>query len=64
MCYLFIVISGLLGPKRLQRARLIGVLELIRKIGASKEQSRREREAEERESGIERGVDDDDDMDL
>ena len=46
------------------RAFIGGVVDGLRKIGASKELSRREREAEERENGIGRGEDDDDDMDI
>lgn len=46
------------------RAFIGGVVDGLRKIGASKEMSRREREAEERENGI-GGVDEDeDDMDI
>ncbi|KAL6717176.1 DNA replication protein psf2 [Lecanora helva] len=43
------------------RAFIAGVVDGLRKIGASKEMSRREREAEERENGI---VDDQDDDDI
>lgn len=43
------------------RAFIGGVVDGLRKIGASKEMSRREREAEEMENGIEGGVDDEDD---
>ena len=46
------------------RAFIGGVVDGLRKIGASKEMSRREREAEERENGIGRGEDDEDDMDI
>lgn len=48
------------------RAFIGGVVDGLRKIGASKELSRREREAEERENGI-GGADEDadeDDMDI
>ncbi len=48
------------------RAFIVGVVDGLRKIGASKELSRREREVEEREDGI-GGVgdeDEDDDMGL
>ena len=41
-----------------------GVVDGLRKIGASKEMSRREREAEERENGIGGGEEDEDDMDI
>ena len=41
-----------------------GVVDGLRKIGASKEMSRREREVEERENGIGGGEEDDEDMDL
>ena len=46
------------------RAFIGGVVDGLRKIGASKEMSRREREAEERENGIGRGEEDEDDMDM
>ena len=46
------------------RAFIGGVVDGLRKIGASKEMSRREREAEERENGIGGGEDDEDDMDI
>ena len=46
------------------RAFIGGVVDGLRKIGASKEMSRREREAEERENGIGGGEDDDDYMDI
>ena len=46
------------------RAFIGGVVDGLRKIGASKEMSRREREAEERENGIDRGDEDEDDMDI
>lgn len=46
------------------RAFIGGVVDGLRKIGASKEMSRREREAEERENGIGGGDDDEEDMDL
>ncbi len=46
------------------RAFIGGVVDGLRKIGASKEMSRREREAEERENGIDAGEDDDDDMNI
>lgn len=46
------------------RAFIGGVVDGLRKIGASKEMSRREREAEERENGIGGGEEDEDDMDL
>ncbi|MCJ1254335.1 DNA replication protein psf2 [Lignoscripta atroalba] len=45
------------------RAFIGGVVDGLRKIGASKEMSRREREAEERENGI-GGVGDDEDDDM
>ena len=45
------------------RAFISGVVDGLRKIGASKEMSRREREAEERENGISGDQDEDDDMD-
>lgn len=45
------------------RAFIGGVVDGLRKIGASKEMSRREREAEERENGI-GGEEDEDDMDV
>ena len=45
------------------RAFIGGVVDGLRKIGASKEMSRREREAEERENGIVGGDDDEDEMD-
>ncbi len=44
------------------RAFIGGVVDGLRKIGASKEMSRREREAEERENGIGGNDDDDDEM--
>ena len=43
------------------RAFIGGVVDGLRKIGASKELSRKEREAEEREGGLGGGGDDDDD---
>jgi len=43
------------------RAFIGGVVDGLRKIGASKEMSRREREAEERENGIGGGEEDDED---
>jgi len=47
------------------RAFIGGVVDGLRKIGASKELSRKEREAEEREKGVGGGDDDSgDDMDL
>ncbi|MCJ1294338.1 DNA replication protein psf2 [Xylographa carneopallida] len=47
------------------RAFIGGVVDGLRKIGASKELSRKEREAEERESGLGGGdEDEDDDMEL
>ncbi|KAM0801683.1 GINS complex protein-domain-containing protein [Usnea florida] len=46
------------------RAFIGGVVDGLRKIGASKEMSRREREAEERENGIRGGEEDEDDMDM
>lgn len=46
------------------RAFIGGVVDGLRKIGASKEMSRREREAEERENGIGGGEDDEDDMEI
>ncbi len=46
------------------RAFIGGVMDGLRKIGASKEMSRREREAEERENGIDAVEDDDDDMNI
>lgn len=46
------------------RAFIGGVVDGLRKIGASKELSRREREAEERENGIGGGQEDEDDMDI
>ncbi|KAI9796116.1 MAG: DNA replication protein psf2 [Candelina submexicana] len=46
------------------RGFICGVVDGLRKIGASKEQARREREAEERENGYEGGGDDGDDMDI
>jgi len=46
------------------RAFIGGVVDGLRKIGASKEMTRREREAEERENGVGGGEDEnDDDMD-
>ncbi|KAL9033447.1 MAG: hypothetical protein Q9214_007512 [Letrouitia sp. 1 TL-2023] len=42
------------------RAFIVGVVDGLRKIGASKEQARREKEAEERENGM-GGIDDDED---
>ena len=46
------------------RAFIGGVVDGLRKIGASKEMSRREREAEERENGIGGAQEDEDDMDI
>ncbi len=46
------------------RAFIVGVVDGLRKIGASKELSRREREAEEREDGIGGVGDDDEDDDM
>ncbi|KAI9877285.1 MAG: DNA replication protein psf2 [Pleopsidium flavum] len=46
------------------RAFISGVIDGLRKIGASKEQARREREAEERENGYDGTGNDDDEMDL
>lgn len=46
------------------RAFIGGVVDGLRKIGASKEMSRREREAEERENGIGGVEEDEDDMDM
>jgi GINS complex subunit 2 len=48
------------------RAFIGGVVDGLRKIGASKEMSRREREAEEREGGIGggEGEEEEDGMDL
>lgn len=46
------------------RAFIGGVVDGLRKIGASKEMSRREREAEERDNGIGVGEEVEDDMDL
>ena len=46
------------------RAFIGGVVDGLRKIGASKEMSRREREAEERENGIGGVEDDEDNMDI
>ena len=43
------------------RAFILGVVDGLRKIGASKEMSRREREAEERENGIMGGEEDEED---
>ncbi|MCJ1368102.1 DNA replication protein psf2 [Acarospora aff. strigata] len=45
------------------RGFVTGVVDGLRKLGASKEQTRREREAEERENGYERGGADDGDND-
>ncbi|KZF25331.1 GINS complex, PSF2 component [Xylona heveae TC161] len=45
------------------RAFISGVIDNLRKIGASREQSRREREAEERENGYD-DADEDEDMGL
>lgn len=45
------------------RAFIAGVVDGLRKIGTSKELSRKEREAEERENDI-GGAGDDDEMDL
>lgn len=45
------------------RAFIGGVVDGLRKIGASKEMTRREREAEERENGI-GGADDDDEDEM
>ena len=44
------------------RTFISGVVDGLRKIGASKEMSRREREAEERENGI--GEEDEDEMEM
>lgn len=44
------------------RAFIAGVIDGLRKIGASKEQARRERENEERENGYPGAADDDEDM--
>jgi len=44
------------------RAFIGGVVDGLRKIGASKEQARREREAEERENGYSGTQDEDEDM--
>jgi len=44
------------------RGLITGVIDGLRKIGASKEQARKEREAEERANGYGRQDDDDDDM--
>ncbi|KAL9607654.1 MAG: hypothetical protein Q9167_007450 [Letrouitia subvulpina] len=46
------------------RAFIVGVVDGLRKIGASKEQSRREKEAEERENGMGGIGDDEDEMGL
>lgn len=46
------------------RAFIGGVVDGLRKIGASKEMSRREREAEERENGIGGGEEDEDEDDM
>ncbi|MCJ1485473.1 DNA replication protein psf2 [Schaereria dolodes] len=46
------------------RAFISGVVDGLRKIGASKEMSRREREAEDRENGIGRANIDDEDDDM
>lgn len=46
------------------RAFIGGVVDGLRKIGASKELSRREREAEDRENGIEGGGDEDDEDEM
>jgi len=46
------------------RAFIGGVIDGLRKVGASREQARREREAEERENGYDGPADDDDEMDL
>ena len=43
------------------RAFILGVVDGLRKIGASKEMSRKEREAEERENGIIGGEEDEED---
>jgi GINS complex subunit 2 len=44
------------------RAFIGGVIDGLRKIGASKEQARRERETEERENGYPGTADEDEDM--
>ena len=44
------------------RGFITGVIDGLRKIGASKEQTRKEREAEERENGYAGRDDEDDDM--
>jgi GINS complex subunit 2 len=44
------------------RGFITGVINGLRKIGASKEQARKEREAEERENGYAARGDEDDDM--
>ena len=46
------------------RGFITGVIDGLRKIGASKEQARREREEEERENGRYGGADDDEDEDM
>lgn len=46
------------------RAFIVGVMDGLRKIGASKELSRREREAEDRENGIGGGGDEDEDDEM
>jgi len=46
------------------RAFIGGVIDGLRKIGASREQARRERDQEERENGYTGTADDDDEMDL
>ena len=46
------------------RAFIGGVVDGLRKIGASKELARKEREADEREGGLGGRDDDDDDQDL
>jgi len=46
------------------RAFIVGVMDGLRKIGASKELSRREREAEDRENGIGGGRDEDEDDEM
>jgi len=46
------------------RAFIGGVVDGLRRIGASKEMMRREREAEERENGVEGGEEDEDEMDM
>ena len=46
------------------RAFIAGVVDGLRRIGAAKEQARREREAEERENGVGGADEDDDEMGL